>query len=826
MGCVAVVVRGGRRLPVVLVLVGCLAWLVWVGSARADGCSVLFSGQPLRTGFSLGLPDCRGYEQVNPVAKGGGNLVPVAVAADGNTAMFGAFTAFTGSSGGGREVIYTAHRTAAGWQSVSLLPSATQIFSGLGNTGVEFLFDMSPDLNRALVFGNDDPYASITKQGSDSYYVMTADGFDGCASGDPAGGGCAVNITPPGAASAVPVVNTYQGASSEFVHVLFGSISLVPGDPSPGHDVVEDYNSGSAFSPAYHYRLVGLDNSGGPTALVSDCGTELGGGSSNTYDLSAEHHSVFHAVSRDGSRVFFSADACPHFDFGTGLVSYRPSVRELFVRTGGNGGMQRTVPISVGSVDACRTADQAANPVDPVMCGPGRDATFEGASVDGSRVLFTSTAPEVAGVTDSTENLYEAVVGDSSVLGMTRVSLADGSVSAGDVAAGSQVQGVVRIADDASHVYFVAKGVLTSRPGPEGRTATLGANNLYAYANGVVSFIAALPDSEAGLWGDDTGRPAQVSTDGRFLVFETAAALTPDDTDTAVDVYEYDSVSGRLVRCSGGHDGYDSDGNNNAFDATIAAPAYNVALAGDHVKADAGHRRAVSDDGSYVFFSSSEALQSSDVNREPDVYEWHGGRVGLVSDGRNPNQPSALAGLSSATAFMGSSSSGSDVLFLTTSVLTGFGGDGALDIYDARVGGGFAVPAGVPGCVGDGCQGPPAGGSGPVVAGGSATTAGGGNVPGVPGSRVSVVSRSASAGGVVLGVRVSGAGVVKIAGVLVGSVSRRVVGAGVVRVRVALSGRARVLLRRRGRLRVGLRVSFLPRVGTASAASASLTVKG
>jgi hypothetical protein len=809
---------------VVLVLVGCLVWLVWVGSARADGCSVLFSGQPLRTGFSVGLPDCRGYEQVNPVAKGGGNLAPVAIAADGNSAMFGAFTAFTGSSGGGREVIYTAHRTATGWQSVSLLPSATQIFSGPANTGVVSLLDMSPDLNRAVVVGDDNPYASITKQGSDAYYVMTADGFDGCGSGAPAGGGCAVNITPQGAASAASSLNTYQGASSDLAHVFFGSISLVPGDPSPGHDVVEDYNSGSAFSPAYHYRLVGLDNTGGPTSLVSACGTELGGGSSVVNDLGAEQHGVFHAVSGEGSRVFFSADSCVRFGPGFSSLIERPSVRELFVRTGGNGGVQRTVPISVGSVDACRTDNAFVTPVDPVMCGPGRDATFEGASVDGSRVLFTSTAPEVAGVTDATENLYEAVVGDSSVLGMTRVSLADGSVSAGDVAAGAQVQGVVRISDDASHVYFVAKGVLTSRPGPEGRTATLGANNLYAYANGIVSFIAALPDSEAGLWGDDQGRQAQVSTDGRFLVFDTGAALTSDDTDTAVDVYEYDSLSGRLVRCSGGHDGYDGDGNNNAFDATIAAPEYNVALAGAGVKSDR-FARAVSDDGSYVFFSSSEALQSSDVNGEPDVYEWHGGRVGLVSDGRNPNQPSSIV-LSAATAFMGSSVSGSDVLFLTTSVLTGFGGDGALDVYDARVGGGFAVPAGVPGCVGDGCQGPPADGSGAVVAGGSATTVGGGNVPGVPGSRVSVVSRSASAGGVVLGVRVSAAGVVKIAGAEVASVSKRVSAAGVVRVRVALSGKARVLLRRRGRLRVGLRVSFLPRVGTASAASASLTVKG
>src|SRR5450631_300253 len=78
--------------------------------AQADGCQALFPEQPLRPTLSAGLPDCRAYEQVNPVSKGGGNLVPIAVSDDGQTVAYGAFSAFTGSSGGSREVFYFAHR--------------------------------------------------------------------------------------------------------------------------------------------------------------------------------------------------------------------------------------------------------------------------------------------------------------------------------------------------------------------------------------------------------------------------------------------------------------------------------------------------------------------------------------------------------------------------------------------------------------------------------------------------------------------------------------------------------------------------------------------
>jgi hypothetical protein len=306
-------------------------------------------------------------------------------------------------------------------------------------------------------------------------------------------------------------------------------------------------------------------------------------------------------------------------------------------------------------------------------------------------------------------------------------------VSAGDSSGeGARVQGVTRISDDGTHVFFVAQGVLTATPGPGGATPLSGADNLYAYdaSTSTLRFVAILPSSESKLWGDDNHRAAQATPDGRFLLFDTAARLTPDDTDTAVDVYLYDSQLGTLVRVSKGHGGVDANGNNNAFDATINTPQFdwgsyaspNQRTATSALTGAAG--RALSADGSFVFFTTSEALQSTDVNSAPDVYEYHEGVVSLITDGHDPETADPEANV-----FLATSSSGRDVFFQTTSVLDAAGGDGAVSIYDARIGGGLPPPPPVPApCVGEACQGAAAQASQPPAPN-SATYTGTGNLP-------------------------------------------------------------------------------------------------
>jgi hypothetical protein len=260
--------------------------------------------------------------------------------------------------------------------------------------------------------------------------------------------------------------------------------------------------------------------------------------------------------------------------------------------------------------------------------------------------------------------------------------------------------GFVVSSDDGSHVYFSASSVLSGANPSTGDSPQAGADNLYVYdtVTRTTAFVAIAPvDVLAGHGAE--GPEAQTTPDGRFLVFATPARLTADDADTAADVYRYDAETGALVRVSAGEEGHDDNGNNNAFPATIAATpdeagvAASTALATWRLGA-----RAISDDGGTIVFSTREPLSSRAVNKKLDVYVWHEGRVWLISTGLSQTDDENPV----------VSQTGRDVFFETTQSILPQDSDGLLDIYDARIGGGFPVPpVSAGGCSGDTCQGPP-----------------------------------------------------------------------------------------------------------------------
>jgi hypothetical protein len=224
---------------------------------------------------------------------------------------------------------------------------------------------------------------------------------------------------------------------------------------------------------------------------------------------------------------------------------------------------------------------------------------------------------------------------------------------------------------------------------------------------------------------------------GRFLVFSSYGQLTADDADAARDVYRYDAQTEALVRVSVGEAGHGANGNE-ALDptavynptgqegtgefianATIAASEFGGARHGLQTFQDELHSRAVSDDGSRIVFMTSSALSPFAVNGQPDVYEWHEGGTGLIS-----------SGLSESEDFLPTiTPSGRDVFFATAAGLVPQDTEGDGDFYDARIGGGFAVPqAPQERCSGDACQGPLST-PGPLLVAGSVVQPPGGNLP-------------------------------------------------------------------------------------------------
>jgi hypothetical protein len=231
-----------------------------------------------------------------------------------------------------------------------------------------------------------------------------------------------------------------------------------------------------------------------------------------------------------------------------------------------------------------------------------------------------------------------------------------------DLEAGSPIL----VSDDFSHVYFASRKALSP-------AAIAGNSNVYSLSGGVLRFVASLPAAESSNVGLRS-QGAQLSADGRVLTFPSfgTRTLTADETGGEIELYRYDDVDGSLECVSCRRDGSTS--------------------------AQLGERTAVSADGSTVAFETSEVLVPGDANHAVDVYEWREGRTSLITDGVSEGAKPNLAAVSA---------DGSNVFFSVVSPgLTGFERDGVRNDYDARIGGGFEVPAPAARCFEDSCQGP------------------------------------------------------------------------------------------------------------------------
>jgi hypothetical protein len=103
----------------------------------------------------------------------------------------------------------------------------------------------------------------------------------------------------------------------------------------------------------------------------------------------------------------------------------------------------------------------------------------------------------------------------------------------------------------------------------------------------------------------------------------------------------------------------------------------------------------VTDDG-LALFDTTARLVAGDHNGTRDVYSYQDGTLTLISPGDQ----------AFSAYYLDASADGSDVFFGTAQALVGRDTDQSIDIYDARVGGGFPeAPPPPPPCQGDACQG-------------------------------------------------------------------------------------------------------------------------
>ena len=245
---------------------------------------------------------------------------------------------------------------------------------------------------------------------------------------------------------------------------------------------------------------------------------------------------------------------------------------------------------------------------------------------------------------------------------------------------------------------------------------------------------------DRSVWKQEDSRPVQATHDGRFLVFPSSAHLTgAEDTSKAPQLFEYDAEGGAgkegvLMRVSIGQGGYNDNGNVSKF---ADAPLIRAPVEADYSLEDLSTAANLVDvsEGGAVFFESRDALTPQALSGAENIYEYRGKNVYLISDGRD------LRTTKGVTLFFGADASGEDVFFRTANALVPQDTDTQLDVYDARIGGGFPAP-GSAGCTGEACRGSLNGAPSLSSLGGSATQAGGDNVVAAPASKTKALTNA------------------------------------------------------------------------------------
>jgi hypothetical protein len=471
-------------------------------------------------------------------------------------------------------------------------------------------------------------------------------------------------------------------------------------------------------------------------------------------------------ISADGSRVFFMSPShriAPAPCSGTGVLG-TACPAQLYVRQRNADGS-----IAVRWISRSAVADQDA--------GLLAAAVFEGATPDGDKVFFRTSSPltaddpnggaqvpggvRVGSANPNSTDLYmydfpNAPTADPGDGTLTRISggptgAADANVFTEPV--DNSTSSLRAVSDDGSSVYFVASTPLPGVAAPANGTITgPGAgSNLYLYNTDQPlaqrwRFVARLAGGPLGACaasgGQATGGPlaqslngigggsqfasgnnncVRVNADGSFLTFFTDARLTADDPNSVSgDIYAYDAGSNELIRVSApqGGPGGSYTCVTSAGTQCYGDPGVSSGTTAGIMLQQPTHPAEPADHS--VFFESASRLVPEDENSVYDVYQWHNGKLSLLSPGEAGTEPAL---------YRGNDRSGRNVYISTRQRLTWQDVDSVLDVYVARTNGGFPEPVQPPACdvLADGCQGAPAGA--PAVTPASSTVlAGSGNV--------------------------------------------------------------------------------------------------
>lgn len=591
----------------------CLAaWMALGAAPAAAACSN--EELRLRQG-STNLPECRGWELVSPVNKGGG-----AVLASGNSpdsTIFFPFEFSPLSSTEGNALAYTmrvtpdetdptssglgssflARRGSDGWATEQMDPPINPATFELSTNIFQAL---TPDLGFGGVQGPKlTPINPSGSEGTRNLFVRD----NSLSSFSPLGVGL-----PPNSGAGEGGLLQYEAMAADGSHVVFSSKSpLTPGSTTAPY--LYDWNRATE-------SLTLLSNKGSVIRPTGDNGGDLN---------PSRGTDQWHEVSEDGSRVFFKGDACPTENCvwldNTTIQSIGNALSFWLASSDGSTAFFTTGALSS---DLGTTADLVRYDVDAdesvEITENGEVLGVLGGSEDASRVYFAAKAVLASGATAGKQNIY-LWTDDGSAKGAIQF------VAKGEADEAFQQNwgnaATSKVSPDGGFLAFQTDQSLTGYP-------NAGNLEIYGYsaADEELRCVSCNPSGEPatsdtllvsydrfqhGRYGrNEQGHSRRKIRDDGDVYFDSAESLVEGDVNNRQDVYRYDWASGELSLISSGTSQYD-----NWFTDASA-------------------------DGRDVFFATHEQLVAADHDDLIDVYDAH---VDGGFPGQNPlPSPAPCAG--------------------------------------------------------------------------------------------------------------------------------------------------------------------------------------
>jgi hypothetical protein len=672
-------------------------------------------------------PDHRAYELVTRYEENGHEVglsgaeasygVP---SADGNAVDWQSLGGCCGAASAVSNV-YQSDRGADGWQTKVLTPVPPEPSADLLEEQVPTF--MSPDL-RETIFATSASYAAGDHRPfAGGFYDLYLEG--------PTESMTWLSQGPFGSGSGLYTAE-FDGATPNADEVVFSTAEpltenatgLTELNPPPQYLYVRDVAQGTT-------ELVDVGEDG---KLLSPYGASLGSGGSLDENLLPVNREgvTTNAISSEGSKVFFEAPPADNPD----LLSQ--AAPHLYMRD---------------------LATHTTTPLDDSESSGS--AEYQGAASDGSLVFFTSN--EGLHGAPTTKELYEFNTTDAAIgpaPALAAIPISNGAFD-GVSAISNDGTHVFFVAESAlaANVNPQGRSAVPGQPNlyvydTQSGSTTFIATLLSSDIN--TCDLTCGGGSPSGLLNEpDTERPAYPTPDGSVLVFASAANLTGQNDAPATTLtteaqqgqltIEVASTAGfaphEVVAVGSGaneeldtiktvdgpseltvgnegpelHHGLSSTHDAGEPVTQLTAEIYrydggslvcisctppgvaptasaDLGAAGGGSYAPPGRAAPMSADGEQIFFDSAdpllpEAQQSAGVT---NVYEWEDGSLSLISDGGG--------------VLNGTTPSGDDVFFTSRAHLLATAGEDPVDIYDARVGGGFPEsPPTVP-CTGESCR--------------------------------------------------------------------------------------------------------------------------